>query len=181
MSKQKANTDKEAVEYFKNYLQQEGFSGIEKLPTFSDVAADVKAVSPKGRVTYFEIKSTKQNDSCWSRISFNELASALDSQKYDYDYFFVIIRKGNTSSKAVDGFRFIYPKDKNGLGEIFLSIEDILKFTTRHQFYFGIDINVNYKNSLFSAERKGVEEPYSRDDVKTICDKIKELKEHHIL
>lgn len=181
MSKQGTNTDKEAVEYFKNYLQQEGFSKIEKLPTFSDVSADVKAVSPKGRVTYFEIKSTKQNNRCWSRISFNELASALDSQKNDYDYFFVIIRKGNTSSKAVDGFRFIYPKDKNGLGEIFLSIENILKFTTRHQFYFGIDINVNYKNSLFSAERKGVEEPYSCDDVKTICDKIKELKEHHIL
>ena len=56
MSKQITNTDKEAVEYFKNYLQQEGFFEIEKLPTFSDVAADVKAVSPKGRVTYFEIK-----------------------------------------------------------------------------------------------------------------------------
>lgn len=181
MSKQGANTDKEAVEYFKNYLQQEGFFEIEKLPTFSDVAADVKAVSPKGRVTYFEIKSTKQNDRCWSRISFNELASALDSQKYDYDYFFVIIRKGNTSSKAIDGFRFIYPKDKNGHGEIFLSIEDILTFTKRHQFYFGIDININYKNSLFSAEKKGVEEPYSCDDVKTICDKIKELKENRIL
>ena len=65
MSKQITNTDKEAVEYFKNYLQQEGFFEIEKLPTFSDVAADVKAVSPKGRVTYFEIKSTKQNDCCW--------------------------------------------------------------------------------------------------------------------
>lgn len=37
MSKQGTNTDKEAVEYFKNYLQQEGFSKIEKLPTFSDV------------------------------------------------------------------------------------------------------------------------------------------------
>ena len=176
MSKSK-KTDKEAVEVFKDYLRNEGFKNVERLSTRSKgVTADVKAYSPEGKETYFEVKSTEQNSKCWSRITFHELESALNASKENYDYFFVIIRKGNASDKAElgKGHRFIPIKDRSGNDKRFLTLEDILIFTRRNQFHFGIDINMDFSNT-FIARPVRKDPHYTEGEVKQLCEAISDL------
>jgi hypothetical protein len=167
------NSDKKAVALFLDYLRKNGYSNVERLSTRSKITADVKAYSPEGKEIYFEVKSTEESVKCWSRITFNELESALYASKMNYDYYFVVIRKGNRSDNAVlgDGHRFIYPKNRTGKNKEFLSLDDILTFTKRHQFFFGIDINIDIGNSTFSATPVE-KDPYTKEDIKKICDAI---------
>ena len=176
MSKSK-KTDKEAVEVFKDYLRNKGYSNVERLSTRSKgVTADVKAYSPEGKETYFEVKSTEQNSKCWSRITFHELESALKASKENHDYFFVIIRKGNISNKAEldKRHRFIPIKDKFGNSKNFLSLEDILTFTRRNQFHFGIDINIDFSNA-FTANPVRDDPHYTEGEVEKLCEAISDL------
>lgn len=164
-----AKTETSAVSSFIKYMEQEHHN---KNITFKDIRrdpnkeanADIMATGEGYTKTFYEIKSTKAKEKYWGRITFGEILSALDAVKKGYNYFFVIIRVGQTDNV----FQFIC--SEKAKYRPFLTLEEMLTFTNG-KFSFGIDFIVRYSNTkgnklLAYAEDTDDDQSYTIDNLK---------------
>lgn len=162
-----AETETGAVSLFIKIMEHNHknitFKDIRRDPN-KEANADIMATGDGYAKTFFEIKSTKAKEKYWGRIAFGEILSALDAAKKGYNYFFVIIRMGQTGNVC----QFICPE--NAKYRPFLTLEEMLKYTNG-KFSFGIDFIVRYNNAkdkklLAYAEDADNDQSYTIDNLK---------------
>lgn len=138
MAKETPNSDVNAIDWFTNQYLEKKYPGatITKRPLGADLLVEEKT----GHKIYYEIKSTKERSTYHGQIMLSELFRATEARQSNSDYFFVLIRKGNISKQADEGYRII-PYN----GKEFLKLEDMLELTTN-------GIAIEFKFSIYGID-----------------------------